>query len=526
VHDLVAHEILRQSLNPAGDDPRIWKQNLTHWAKEFADFCRSAVDTPSAEIVELVHRCFVNREAKSFVGKEESRASAAYSRLLEDVPSQDERMAILKYLTELFPDDAHLWAHLGRFVYREMKSRDAIGYIDRSIELSPEDPLLYHMKGMALRSFAYDLLDGWKKDRNELLLTEAINLIAQAGTQFEKSREGNGHDEHGYVSHIQMLLRLLDAAQIVHGGSDGGIAQIVAKRSKDLFLRDALDTAEGLLELVRLMQEGERESEYVTRCAANLDSLYGNYAAALKAWDTLLSRQDVYKPSIRRQIIGAYLSRKKRLWNEVSQDHIRRSVQLLEQNMLEEPGEERNIRMWVQAVRRVMPPRAIDSVVARVAYWKANSASVDAAYYLYVLHAVMALEGSPVARRQAEEALVECKRRSRLQRNRSVSFEWFGTGVGIQRLVHQSEMGAWDSAREFWKGTDRLSRVGGRVASIRGPEAGEIELPGGLSAFFVPGKSDLAKGRDENVRVTLFLGFAYDGPRAWDVRRIGGNEDV
>ena len=50
------------------------------------------------------------------------------------------------------------------------------------------------------------------------------------------------------------------------------------------------------------------------------------------------------------------------------------------------------------------------------------------------------------------------------------------------------------------------------------PQAGFIELAGGLEAFFVPAKSRLHLG-SENTPVTVFLGFSYDGPRAWDVSR-------
>lgn len=370
---------------------------------------------------------------------------------------------------------------------------------------------------MALRAQAFDLMDRWKQDKSEDTLEEILAIVAKAGEQFGLSRGGINHDEHGYVSHIQMLTRLLDAAQVVYGG--GEIGRSRTRESRHVLLRDALDTAESLLETVRLLQEGERESEYVLKCVAELDALYGNHSAALQIWDSLLNRPGVYRPSIRRQIIGAQLSRFKRRWSDVPQQQIRRIVQLLEENIREEPEEERNIRMWIQAVRRQTPAVPLERATSRIAYWKANSSAVDAAYYLYVLHTLEALDGSPVARAAAHDALIECKRRSRMQRNRSVSFEWLGNGRGIQRLVHHSELGAWDSTAEFWQGADILARVSGRVASIRGPEAGELELTGGVLAFFVPNKAGLAKGRDENSRVTLFLGFSYDGPRAWEVKR-------
>jgi hypothetical protein len=38
--------------------------------------------------------------------------------------------------------------------------------------------------------------------------------------------------------------------------------------------------------------------------------------------------------------------------------------------------------------------------------------------------------------------------------------------------------------------------------------------------FFVPAVGDFHARRDENRPVDCFIGFSYDGPRAWEVRRV------
>ena len=93
-----------------------------------------------------------------------------------------------------------------------------------------------------------------------------------------------------------------------------------------------------------------------------------------------------------------------------------------------------------------------------------------------------------------------------------------GEGVGIASLVHQSRLGEWDHESGFWENRKPLARVHGRVARITGPQAGLIEFAGGLEAFFVPAKSGFPAG-SENTAVSAFLGFSYDGPRAWSVKR-------
>ena len=120
--------------------------------------------------------------------------------------------------------------------------------------------------------------------------------------------------------------------------------------------------------------------------------------------------------------------------------------------------------------------------------------------------------------RDAEQALEECRQVTRFRRDRARSFEWIGSGDGVGELVHQGQLGEWKD--DFWEHRHSLVRLQGTVASIDAPQKGTIELAGGVKAFFVPGKSDLHFGRDENASVTCYLGFSYDGPRAWDVVKV------
>jgi hypothetical protein len=212
------------------------------------------------------------------------------------------------------------------------------------------------------------------------------------------------------------------------------------------------------------------------------------------------------------------LVRKHREWDKLDDRELHRVLELLDQNIQEEPNEKKNIRLWMQAVRRLVPPVGLEPVIERVSYWKANSLEIDAVYYVYVLYALQAIEGSVLALPPMKENIEECRRRSRLRPNRTGSFEWVGPGQRLQRLVHYSELGSWDSSQDFWENSERLARVKGTIVSLSGPEAGLVELSSGMRAFFVPGKSGHLRGRDENRAVTFYLGFSYDGPRAWEVQ--------
>jgi hypothetical protein len=346
----------------------------------------------------------------------------------------------------------------------------------------------------------------------------ALLEVAKAGSEsFEKARDLSPDDEHGYISEVQMLAKVLDYSGRQH---TGGLSAYLRAPNADPFVRDCMERAEDLLERVRRNREGQGASSYEEDCRAKLDALYGQHDRALQIWDGLLARTDVYRPPVRRQIVWTYLARRGRNWDTLPAREVDRIVSLLEDNLREEPDRDTNLRLWVQAVRRASHPPSIEAVIERVGYWRANSDSLEACFYLYVLYALQALDGSALSRESALRFLEESKTKARSRRNRTKSFEWLGGGIGMARLIHHSQLGEWLPETEFWTNTSPLARVGGRVARIEGPQAGQIEIEAGLKVFFVPGRGHYSRGRSENQAVSFYLGFSYDGLRAWEVRDL------
>jgi tetratricopeptide (TPR) repeat protein len=451
---------------------------------------------------------FIYRDNVELLGTERS-AGRQFSQLVEDIPSSEGALLILRELTELYPDEPHFWAHLGRFYSIERHEYQyALDAIDRALGLEESDSVLHHMRGMTLRQQAYKVIE------NTGSLAEVITLSKGASVSFERARELAPDDDHGYISEVQMLTRVLDYAGRRHAA---GLPGYLASASAEPYLRDCLERAEDLLERVRRNREGQGPSRYEEECRARLDALYGRHEQALQTWDSLLARRDVYAPPVRRQIVWTYLARRGRSWDSVLPREVDRMVQLLEENLREEPHSDTNLRLWVQAVRRSTHPPTIETVIERVGYWRASARTLEASFYLYVLYSLEAMDGSTVARDSAIRFIEECRAEARFRRNRTKSFEWLGTGQGISRLLHHSQLGEWDSDKEFWQNSGSLARIYGRITRHDGPQAGQIEMQGGLHAFFVPARGGFRR-ESLNQRVSLFLGFSYDGPRAWEVK--------
>ena len=507
-HDLIATETLRQLLSQNATDPSIWRQNLSGWAIDFGIFCRGTSPVPSETMLEVARRTFVYRDNVELLGTERSGTSQ-FAQIIIDIPVREGKVSVLQALTEQFPNEAHFWAHLGRLYAIELSNYPkSIECLDYALTLQPDDSVLHHMKGMALRSQAINMIG----DRD--YLPNVVQKAKEASNAFERAREKNPDDEHGYISEVQLISRVLDYAGRQH---DGGLPAYLSLPTTDPYVQGGLGKSEDLLEQVRANRESQNPSTYEQECRGRLDILYGEHEQALQVWANLLQRQDVYFPPIRRQIVWTYLARKRRSWDALPDTELIRANELLERNLDQEPYNDSDMRMWIQTVRRLAVSPSVESVIEKVAYWQANSASINSTYYLYVLNAILALEGSVFAADAARQHLDECRNRARLRRNRTKSFEWLGPGVGLPKLVHHSRLGDWDQSSDFWSHSQPLHKITGRISQIQSSVSGRIDVAGNLAAFFAPAKSGFARGRSENQAVSFYLGFSYDGLRAWGV---------
>lgn len=516
VHQLVAEELLSNLLSGGSSDPRIWKNSLATWSLRYIEVLGGRTVHPSNELIETVRRIFILRDEVDLF-KNEAVGSAKFSKLIEEIPTKEGRLSVLQALAETFQTEPHFWAHLGRFYSTEMKDPDgAIQSLDRALALSPHDSVIYHMKGMALRNITYSKIEKWRTSASKEDEKLVINATEDSLSAFEQARELQADVEHNYISPAQLLIRVIDHAFMVSGTENR--SKFLAQPGANWY-RDKLDQIEDLLDRAQILRAGDKPSKYYQRCSADLDMLYDNFAEALQGWQNLLSRTDTYKPPVRRQIAKAYLVRNRRNWVTMSTREIERIVDLMEENLREEPTNEHNIRLWFRAMRS-SSRQDVNLAIDKMATLRTLGDSRDAYLYLYVLRALKALNGSVVEAQIAQEQIEQSRVRNRNYRDRTKSYEWLGHKEGLGQLVHFSELGEWDDYKNFYENSDLLKRVKGRVSRIRGPEAGQIEIDNcALEAFFVPAVAGVQAGRDENAQVNFFLGFSYDGLRAWQVEK-------
>lgn len=521
-HDLIAEELLAQLLTPPGGDKRAWRTGLADAAVEVISLAASGHLQQRGAMSQLMRAVLIER------GSEETPSGpweGQFSRLVNDIPSPDGRRRVVEALTEHFPDEPHFWAHLGR-LYTRLTHDYARAHEAhrRSIELEREDPLLHHMWGMAWRAELYDRLERLTlAEFTPQVETEIWALVGQARDEFSAARALEPRSEYNYVSEIQIAIRVIGRIVRLRAGNHDDVAGFLTAPGNTAY-RELLDDAETLFSELSAARAGEEPSRYFRQARPDLDAVYGDYARAIQGWTNLLDRKDVFRPPVRRQIIRAYLARRSHRWSGLSAQELERALLLAQENLLEEPDSDQNLRLWFSA-QRFDRNSSVTRVAEQLANRRLQHPSIDTLYYLYILRFLQAEAGELALAQQAEQLISECSRLAQPIPQRTHSFEWLGTGQGLNALVHESDLGDWDSGQQFWKDDSALRRIHGRIARVQSPASGEVELPTGLKAFFVPARGlvqgGYIAGQDIGRRVEFSLGFSYDGLRAWSVGDAG-----
>jgi hypothetical protein len=509
-HDLFAEECLSLLLTPGGASTSgAWQQHLSEWAIAFVRFSRGEHQIPGERALDLIRDTFITRERADLLASEVAVGSR-YAPLLEDIPIPIGKENVLRALTDAFPDEAHFHAHLGRFYGLQGKHVESQQALERALRIDENDSTLHHMLGMAIRYQVNDL----RAARSPL--QEVVAAAKNASAAFEKSRLMNPDNEHGFISEIQLLAHVLDYA-VKHTGRT--VAALTSDPTTDPYLREALDRGEYLLAQVRVIRQGERPSNYEVDCRNRLTALYGDHKTAISGWFNLLQRTGIAKAPVRRQIVWAILASHGGDWSKLKSTpaDLDRVFKILTENVNESYKDEQSFRLWLRVQRLLKNPQPLDRLIELTNYWRMNAGSIESAFYLYVLRVLSCLEGpSPISKRDAENAIEECRHLARGNRTRVHTIEWLGPGMGIGQLVHDTDLGEW--VDDFRANRHLLVRLSGRITDYNSPQSGSVVIEGtGLTAFFVPAHGGY-RGEDVNRLVTFYLGFRYEGLKAWDVR--------
>lgn len=497
-HQFFSREIKRQILSGNSENPEIWKQSLADYCVKFIEDSQS--DSFSESIQELLKLLFIGNRRDRTAGEK-------FTTVIEELPNVDDKEKVFVALKNNYPDNPHYCSHLARFYAYHNKNRDkALKYADEAIYLSEiqgiQDPLLYHIKGMCLRSAVYELMEKHRRQklRKELVREDEYDniievLVPTAANEFQLSREiakkQNRLDEYGYIAHIQLLVKAIDYAIVISGLSKADFFV-----SKPEPFGEWLDLAESLLDEVRRINQDDDESGKIAECDDEILAFYENYQQILQNLRAQLDKGK-HPTRVRRQIARTYF----RMKGLVDTKVISNIMELMEQNIESEPENERNYFLWFQAARN--SKITLSDALGKMSRWKSNSNALDAVYYFYIFKVLRALEGYSDAVVDAFDLIKEC--RSKGKANITI-YEWLGKGQGLNKIVNRNDFSP--ETKE-----DKLQFVSGFFTEYLHDGNGKITIADKLEVYFSPIQAKLTSN-DVNKEVEFYLGFSYDGLRA------------
>lgn len=520
-HPLLAEEILRWHLSSAHSDDHAWRHNLPTFCNQFIEKMADERLSDSAVIQEVLTDLFIERDL--WQGSTDPRL---FSALLNELPAPESQRRILESLCEHFPSNSHFWGHLGRHINLRGTGtfQEAERFLKQAIDIDPSNEVHHHGLGMVYR------LEVKRRLRERLSGGESVgvrldnvqSVFEQAEACFATARVTNPTSQYPLVTPIQMITETFERFAALSGATDYS-AFLCRKGIVSDWCREKIATAGNLLAQLQHQEANSEPTRYRTECDSRLQGITGNFEGMVQGLSSLLDMPGVAKPPVRRMLANAYVRRIDDGAVTVKRKTLRRIVELMLQNIADDPTNGHDIRTWFRAFR-MLPEFTISEAIEQMTHWSLVSDSVDALYYLYVLHFISVRRGVHRSVREAQRYVAMCKQNAPLLLSKK-SFEWFAAD-SLNRscpLVHHTELGLWSKEQNFFGRVNMLGKVKGRIDEIRSPQAGTITVDG-MPAFFVP-RSDFRRVSDLNASVAFYLGFSYEGLRAWNVQRIPAKEE-
>lgn len=454
----------------------------------------------------------------------EKQRKENFAELIQAMPNTEAGEWVFEELTTRCPDEPHFWNHRGRYHIYRIKGdfQQAEEFLQKAVEKSHNrDPLHLHTLGMVRRFWIENELEQIARARSasspEEVLAKISPLFTKAMEAFASARTETG-DDYIWVTPVQLIVTVIE--QMVRITQSASLPELLKRTGPATqWVAHQLEEAESLLDGLRSNHAESRMSHYYGSLTARIGVLYGDLEYLIDQWREIMASSEE-SAEVGLALARALYARSGRNFSEMSNEDLREIVAMTESQVRSGQATDSDLRLWFQAYRR-LPEYSERLAMERFAWFAAEGPNLEANYYLYILHFLRWLRGDETNQERTRLYLEECRRLSKLNR-RQWSYEWLGDVTGPHPLVHFSELGErrldFDN---FWSKPYLLQRVDGIIETIAGPQAGTVRISGGqLSAFFAP-RQDFLQSRDINEPVQFYLGFSYEGLRAWSVTYAG-----
>jgi hypothetical protein len=528
IHPIIADRILRELIGTNEMDV-LNPFELKDFAIKLIKTLRDISDNRNEQALELLHNIFILRSEDNYYTESEEADTdfsdntynkKLFSKLLNDLDNNNNRIEIFETLTSEFPDEnAHFWAHFSRLYSVNKDFQNAIEKIDMALSIE-EDFIFYHIKGMCYRTELYRLKDIYrnKKEEDKKSILEMKEYFNNSSDVFGIVRELVPQREHGYIAFIQMVIQMIEFEYSISPlkTATKDYTQFISSNS---WCRNILGQA---TEAINDYKENnqEYESPKIREKQYQLLKFFGEKEKIINVWNGLLGNKEYDQNLVRRQLTYAYLAKNDFDWEKAKGKDIKRILELTEENLANKV-DNRDLQLWFEVARQLN--KDVDELIKKVEIWEFQNPSLNTAYFLMCLYGVQTIGGVKSGIDNYEKYQKKVSDRIKTTYSRVFCIEWVGLHENKIMLLNNKSVGKWDRDKQFFEeiGTS-LFRLKGRVIKYNSAAQGFIEVENsGITVIYQPAKfNHYSDDAQKQTKVEFYVGFNYDGGRAFEVKNI------
>lgn len=528
IHPIIAQTILKQTMGINDID------NLDVYAlKEFAitliKSLRNISDHRNQEVLDLLHNFYILRgDDDSNLESEEAETDFSdslydkrlFSKFINDLENNNNRIEIFDVLTTEFPDEnAHFWGHFSRLYSINRDFENALQTIEKALEVN-EDFIFYHIKGMCYRTELYRLKDKCWGNRDETKKYAELmrSYFDKASEAFEIARTVAPQKEHGYIAFIQMAMQMIEFEYSI-----SALKTLTKEYSQfitqNFWCRNLLIQAN---EVINDYKDNNQESENAKIKGKQIELLkyFGEKDNMINSWNSLLGKKEFDQNLVRRQLSYALLAKNEFDWEKAKGKDLKTIIEYIEEN-LKNKVEVRDLQLWFEAARRINT--SINEIIKKVEQWEFQKPTLDTAYFLMCLFAMQAINGVKSGVDNYEKYQKKVSERINSIYSKVFCVEWVGNTNDKSTLINNRQIGKWVRDKQFFDTEPtNLLRLKGKVVKYLSRTQGFIEIENvGIQVMYQPAHCNhYSDDAQKGTKVGFYLGFNYDGARAFEVRNM------
>lgn len=520
LHHSVSGELLKQLCSYGMTNEKAWKNKLEATLMLVIEELELFKNNEIA--LRIMKALFLNQQPSKNSSDDIEQKHFSYA--VEDLPTNIAKKNILTTLCDKFHRNPYVYSNLARYYhYIEDNEDSALEYIQKALDIT-EDYTFYHLKGIALAKKMRNYIQENVieiKENYEAFVRKIQDVLEEVEVAYDKSIELNIGNIAAFTAKMNYLLSIIRDVQI-YICPNLTVAQMI-KSEKHSWCNDYIAKIYETLENIRIIDlyMNMDHEEIIGNYESQILGLEGDISAAISGWNNLLTKEDVYYPTIRKNLIQGYYQKCNKEWTSLENGKCEYVRKLIMDNIQEQSDNASNIVQWFDFARNFE-----GDLNKTVEYFQQYVVKPDIEYYYRAMltFLVYGFENRDKTYiRQGMEFSNKCEELAREKPNRRVLLDVFNSnGKNLRKIEkfkkYLMKSGDYNSALAL------VPRIKGRIKSIDKPEIGWINVEDfDINIKFNPSYNPeriYRQTKDEGTRVEFVLGFRPEGVFAFAVSDI------